>query len=138
MTDNVHTEDGCVLCLVRQLTEGTPKAWWPENEGDTISGVVLRMGEMEEEPGGVPSHIAAMAGRPYTVPFVDLFLGGSGYERSRIKAYGTLLRQGLKAAEIQIGDRLTVRYDGDHVIQKGPYEGRTYRTYTVEVIRGHH
>lgn len=124
MTTETHDHtDNCLMCAVRALTEGDPAATWnPEREGATISGVVLRQGEVHTNFG--------------VVPFVDLWQGGTG--RVRVMAFGAQLRHALSGAAAQIGDRLQVWFDGEREIPakagRGPLR---YKAFSVNVQRGH-
>lgn len=118
-------EDACLMCAVRALTEGDPAVSWnPVTAGATISGVVLRQGEVAAQLFG-------------KIPFVDLWLGGTG--RIRVMAYATLLRHALDRAAAQIGDRLQICFDGESAINRPghPTHGRPYKRFTVNVQRGH-
>lgn len=125
MTDTQERthQDDCLMCTVRALTEGDPAAkWTPDTKGQSVSGVVLRKGELATEFG--------------RVPFVDLWTGGTG--RIRIMAYGAALRHTLDQAAALIGDRLEVWYDGEGTLPaKGRQPERTYRKYSANVQRGH-
>lgn len=124
MTTETHEHaDGCLMCAVRALTEGDPAATWnPTQTGQTISGVVLRMGELATDFG--------------RVPFVDLWQGGTG--RVRVKAYGSQLRHAIDGAAPQIGDRLQVWFDGEREYQpKGGRGPLTYKAFSANVQRGH-
>lgn len=126
MMIETHDWDGCLMCAVRALTEGRAKDWSMDPErkvGDTITGVVLRQGQQ-------PSHFEAQ------VPYVELWLGGA--ERVRVAGHGMVLREALLAAEIQVGDTVTVTFEKVAEIQKGPRAGTTYKVYEVTVQRGHH
>jgi hypothetical protein len=115
-----HERLGRLMCAVRALTEGDPAATWnPEREGATISGVVLRQGEVSTNLG--------------PVPFVDLWQGGTG--RVRVMAYSGQLQVKLTDAAAQIGDWLQVWYGGEHPI--GRLAGKTYKAFSVNVQRGH-
>jgi hypothetical protein len=110
------------MCAVRALTEGVPNMIWnPQNDGDTVFGVVLRQGTLSTEYG--------------PVPFVDLWRGG--HDRVRILAYGSQLRHVLDGAAAQIGDRLQVWYDGERSIIRGAVRGRAYKMFRANVQRGH-
>lgn len=110
------------MCAVRALTEGDPAATWnPTQAGQTISGVVLRMGTLATDFG--------------PVPFVDLWQGGTG--RVRVKAYGSQLQHAIDGAAPQIGDRLQVWFDGERVMEKGRMAGKTYKAFSANVQRGH-
>lgn len=110
------------MCAVRALTEGDPAATWnPTEPGQTISGVVLRMGELATDFG--------------RVPFVDLWQGGTG--RVRVKAYGFSLRHVIDGAAPKIGDRLQFWFDGERVVEKGRMAGKTYKAFSANVQRGH-
>jgi hypothetical protein len=124
-TTEQHTPDGCLMCAVRALTEGEPKAWWP-NEPASVKGVVLKRGE-------VPSQFSIYGG---TVPFVDLWLGGT--ERVRVMAYGAILGGAIQKADPAVGDTLTVVYEGQGTIEHGKHAGKPFRRHSVTVERGHH
>lgn len=111
------------MCAVRALTEGDPAATWaPHVEGATISGVVLKMGELHTEFG--------------KVPFVDLWQGGTG--RVRIKAFGFSLKHALDQAAPLVGDRLQLWYDGLKTVPaRGNRPEQTYKAFTSNVQRGH-
>jgi hypothetical protein len=124
-TEPVDHEADCLMCAVRALTEGDPAVRWPTDDSmaETVSGVVLRQGEVSTNLG--------------QFPFVDLWLGRSN--RVRVMAYNDSLRHALSGAAAQVGDRLTIRFDGEQIIDRPgrPLHGRPYKTYTVEVQRGH-
>lgn len=111
------------MCAVRALTEGDPAVtWMPETPGDSISGVVLRQGTLATDFG--------------PVPFVDLWLGGTG--RVRVKAFNLDLQGALARAEIQVGDTPSIRFDEETThLEKGRMVSRPYRRFTVHVQRGH-
>lgn len=121
-TEQDH-EAGCLMCAVRALTEGDPAvSWRPTEAGATISGVVLRQGEVATNLG--------------PVPFVDLWQGGTG--RVRVMAYSATLRHALSGAAAQIGDRLQVWFDGDRILPaRGRHPERPYKAFSVNVQRGH-
>lgn len=128
MTEHNETatdhEATCLMCAVRALTEGDPAATWtPTTEGQTISGVVLRMGTRATDFG--------------PVPFVDLWTGGIG--RVRIMAYASTLRHALDGVAAQIGDRLSVWFDGEGIVDRPgrPMHGRPYKRFSANVQRGH-
>lgn len=115
----------CLMCAVRALTEGTPAVFWTPEPGQSVSGVVLRIGH---EPS--PFH------RSERVLFVDLWTGGTG--RIRVRAYAASLENALRTAEALVGDRLTLSRGEDGTLTKGMYAGRRYKTFTADVRRGHH
>lgn len=117
-----HVPDGCLLCAVRALTEGTPEIWNP-GEPATVTGVVLRQGHL-------PSTFQT------SVPFVHLWV--EGLRRVRIMGYGLTLGTALEGAALQIGDTLTVEYLGYRTIERGKWAGRPYRHHEISVKRGHH
>lgn len=117
-------EATCLMCAVRALTEGDPAVTWnPAMNaiGETISGVVLRIGEKENVFG--------------PIPFVDLWRGGTG--RVRVMAWSGTLRYELTSAAPQVGDRLSVKYVGEDTVRDGRMAGKTYRKFAVTVQRGH-
>lgn len=124
MTTETHTPDGCLMCAVRALTEGEPKTWWPEETPASVQGVVLRLGTVAQP----------FLGR--LVPYADLWLGGT--DRVRVTAMGAHLESQFTAAAPQVGDVMTVIYEGKHNITGGKYDGRQYRRFAVTVTRGHH
>lgn len=111
------------MCAVRALTEGDPAATWtPTQPGQTISGVVLRQGEVATNFG--------------PVPFVDLWQGGTG--RVRVLAYQASLRHQLSSAAAQIGDRLQLWFDGTQDLPaRGSRPATTYKVFSHNVQRGH-
>jgi hypothetical protein len=125
MTTTKHKPDGCPVCIVRALTEGQPKPWWP-SEPASVKGVVLWV-------GSVPSPYAVLARE--TIPTVDLWIGGT--DRIRIVGYGSVGRE-FDRLKPTVGDTLTVTYTGQGTIDSGKYAGRAYRRHTVELQRGHH
>lgn len=121
VSDSDH-EVSCLMCTVRALTEGDPAATWvPDEEGQKISGVVLRMGELATDFG--------------RVPFVDLWTGGTG--RVRIKAFGSGLRYAIDGVAPQIGDRLQVWFDGMREYQAKDGRVTPYKAFSANVQRGH-
>jgi hypothetical protein len=115
----------CLMCAVRQLTEGTPTVWRPEHIGDSITGVVLTKGQTVNNWG--------------SYPHVDLWLGGE--RRARVVGMKSSVRQGLEAASAQIGDQLTVTYQGNTTENRymfGDMRETTISNYEVKVTRGHH
>lgn len=121
MTEQDH-EANCLMCAVRALTEGDPAATWvPDTAGQSISGVVLRKGELATDLG--------------RIPFVDLWQGGTG--RVRVRAYSGQLRHVLDQAAALIGDRLEIWYDGERIMESGRMKGRTYKAFSANVQRGH-
>jgi len=124
MTSTNHIKDGCPVCIVRALTEGEPKVWFP-SEPATVKGVVLWVGT-------IPNRFAVLA--VDTLPVVDLWL--SGTDRVRLVGYGSLGRD-LERLAPTVGDTLTVQYTGQATISSGRYAGRAYRKYETEIMRGH-
>jgi len=126
MTDHEH-QDGCLMCTVRALTEGEPAAKWKGRApGDEISGVLLKM--------GVEPHTFGRDGR---MVFVDLWMGGTG--RVRVWAGPATLENALTTAAPIVGDRVTIRFVREGQIRKpGPFHGKPFRIYEVDVNRGHH
>lgn len=119
----METVAHCLMCAIRQLTEGRPKTWEPESDGDTVIGIVLRTGTQ-------PSHFQGQ------VPFIDLWLGE--LDRVRVVGHAANLGQAIEAAEAKVGDRIVARFDGRRQVERGRLAGRSYRVFTVEVQRGHH
>jgi len=122
-----HEPDGCPACIVRALTEGESKTWFP-SEPASVKGVVLWVGT-------TPTPMAMGMLAVDTLPVVDLWLGGT--DRIRIVGYGSVGRDLYRLAPT-VGDTLTVAYTGQGTIEGGKYAGRAYRNYTVEIVRGHH
>lgn len=124
MTSNQEPDD-CPVCILRALTEGEPKSWFP-SEPASVNGVVLQYGRTASR------FTAYVDGN---IPFVDLWPGGT--DRVRILGYGSLGRE-LDRLAPTVGDTLTVAYTGQGTIERGKYAGRAYRAHTVEIKRGHH
>lgn len=127
VTIDEHDWDGCLMCAVRTLTLGTPKNWGLDKDtlepGASITGVVMRQGVQ-------PSNYAGQ------VPYVDLWLGG--IKRVRVAGHGMSLRNALEAAETEVGDTMTVTFEGTEEIQTGKMAGRSFRVFAIEMKRGHH
>lgn len=125
MEEKTETHDhqaDCLMCAVRALTEGDPAVSWnPDTKGQTVSGVVLRMGTLATDFG--------------QVPFVDLWLGGQS--RLRVKAFSSGLRHTIDSVAPQIGDRLSLWFDGEQTIERGRFAGKTTRAFSANVQRGH-
>jgi len=115
------------MCAVRTLTEGTPDAWNPGEPSSSVTGVVLRTGD-------VPSTL------PWSPvdsdPFLDLWTGGM--DRVRIVAYGAMLRNAIQKAAALVGDTVTVTFTHWGVINSGKHQGLKFKAFTVSVVRGHH
>lgn len=126
MTDIPHGghQDSCLMCAVRALTEGDPAVTWnPDTPGQSVSGVVLRKGELS-------SNLLI------PVPFVDLWTGGTG--RIRVNEFGRSLRQAIDGAAPQIGDRLQVWYDGEKMLTNSKtLSSMPYKMFRANVQRGH-
>lgn len=128
-TNHDHTgRETCPVCVVRALTEGEPKVWFP-SEPASVKGVVLRTGDT---PAAL--NVSAILGTS-NLPYVDLWLGGM--DRVRLIGFGSLGRE-LDRLKPTVGDTLTVAYTGQGTIQRGKFAGRAYRAHTVEITRGHH
>lgn len=121
MTEHKHS-DNCLMCAVRALTEGIPPLWRPEEVGESVGGVVLKIGEKDDPVIG-------------KVPFVDLWRGGQN--RVRFLAFGMSARAALRSAAPAVGDTLTVWYDGAKPIPSGRLKGQPYKAFSVNVQRGH-
>jgi hypothetical protein len=124
-TQTIRKLPDCVICAVRELTEGTPKIWTPSEAGQFVTGVLIGNGLVPN-----PMHI--------DVPYVDLWLTGT--ERIRVIAAAARLRTGLAEGSPVMGDRITVTYHGVKDVPPSlrTISGRTYREYSVDVARGHH
>lgn len=110
------------MCAVRALTTGEPEiTWQPETEGQTISGVVLRQGTAEILYG--------------PVPFVDLWTGGAA--RTRVLVSAGTLRAALDRAAPEVGDTLTIWFEGWSEPVHGPNRDRRVRVFRAAVRRGH-
>jgi hypothetical protein len=115
-------QDNCLMCAVRALTAGDPELTWkPETEGQMVSGVVLRQGETESHYG--------------PAPYVDLWLGGTA--RTRVVANPLMLRAALERAEAEVGDTLTIWFEGWSEPIHGPNRDRRVRVFRAAVRRGH-
>jgi hypothetical protein len=121
-------QDGCLLCAVRALTEGTPPVWKP-TEGDTVRGVVLARGE---HPG--------LFG---TQTYVDLYVNGhEGTDMEhgvRVRLIGgTVFENHLSGCSPHVGDTLTVKYLGRVAApQTKVRPARMFRDWAMAIRRGH-
>lgn len=114
----------CVFCAVRQLTEGEARRWAPQDQGEYVTGVMLRM------------HVTDLDALLQTRSLLVALWTGS--ERVDVVSYSTNLMIKIEQADPKVGDRVTVRYLGQQTVQEGRFKGLHYRDFDVTVERGHH
>lgn len=126
METELPTVPDCLLCAVRQLTEGDGPFAALELEGESASGVVLKIEDPAQQLMG--QEIKGLA--------VTLWTGGM--DRVRVVSYSPAFRARFESAAPQIGDRLTVTRMADGRVDRGRFQGRRFSEWSVEVERGHH
>lgn len=126
------TGEQCLLCLVRQMTEGVPESVDLTEPGDSVTGVVLRRGT-------VP-HPFFLPPPDDTVPFIDLWVASALYTvRRRFIAYGFPAQRAITDTDPQIGDTWTIHYEGRRPVpNRRTGETREIKIFRADVKRGHH
>lgn len=92
------------------------EAWIPENEGDTIIGIVESVSTREGEHGD------------YTIVTIQTDDG----ELLAVHGFGMVLAGHLDKDRPQTGDRYAIRYAGE----RGSKNGRTYKDWRTAIRRG--
>jgi hypothetical protein len=109
--------------LLDQVEEDDSEGWVPENPGDGIQGVIVRIGEtrsdFEDDPG------KAM------VPTWTLQTKDGG--KWRVIGYGAVLKREMQDSGAEIGDLAAIKFFGEKPIKKGKFAGKLYKHYGVAV-----
>lgn len=92
------------------------EAWIPENEGDTIIGIVESVSTREGEHGD------------YTIVTIQTDDG----ELLAVHGFGMVLAGHLDKDKPHTGDRYAIRYAGE----RGSKNGRTYKDWRTAIRRG--
>ncbi len=92
------------------------EAWIPENEGDTIIGIVETVSTRDGEHG--------------TYPIVTIQTDDG--EHRAVHGFGTVLAGHIEQDKPQPGDRYAIRYAGE----RGSKNGRTYKDWRTAIRRG--
>jgi hypothetical protein len=129
MDVELPTVPDCLLCAVRQLTEGDGPAAALELEGENASGVVLKI-----EDTKYPTQ--QLMGQEIKGLAVTLWTGGM--DRVRAVSYSAVFRAQLESAAPQVGDRLTIIRLADGRVDRGKFQGRQFSQWSLTVERGHH
>lgn len=107
--------------LLDSIDEEDSEGWVPEEAGEGVQGVVLKIGETR-------SDFSDQAAPTVTIET-------SEGEKLRVIGYGTVLRREILDADPKPGDLFAVRYFGEKPIKKGPFAGKTFKHYKVAVRR---
>jgi hypothetical protein len=107
--------------LLDSIEEDDSEGWVPENVGDGIQGVVLKVGETR-------SDFSDEMAPTVTIETTE----GNKY---RIIGYGAVLRREILDADPHPGDLFACRYFGEKVIKKGKWTGKKYKHFGIAVRR---
>lgn len=92
------------------------EAWIPDQEGDTIIGIVETVSTRDGEHG--------------TYPIVTIQTDDG--EHRAVHGFGTVLTGHIEQDKPQPGDRYAIRYAGE----RGSKNGRTYKDWRTAIRRG--
>lgn len=107
--------------LLESIDEDDSEGWVPEEVGEGVQGVVLKVGETR-------SDFSDQAAPTVTIETAE----GA---KLRVIGYGTVLRREILDADPHPGDLFACRYFGEKPIKKGPFAGKTFKHYKVAVRR---
>lgn len=111
--------------LLNSVQEDDSEGWVPAEKGDSLSGVVIKIGETRSD--------FARDGEDPMCPTVTV-LTKEG-DKFRVIGFGAVLKRELADADPQVGDLFAVKYWGEKLIKKGKYAGKPYKHYSVAVKR---
>lgn len=119
--------------LLNTVDEDDAEGWNPQERGEGLAGRVTKLGETR-------SDFAAKDEDPMcpTVTVQGAIITAEGSKESgkyRIIGFSSVLKKELVAADPQVGDLIAVKYWGEKPIKRGPFAGKNYRHYSVNVIR---
>lgn len=117
-------EFGAAEDLLDEVDEDDAEGWNPAERGESISGVVVKIGETRSD--------FAQKGEDPMVPTVTIQNRDGKF---RVIGFASVLRKELAAGidngTIKVGNLFAAKYWGDKPIKRGPFAGKTYRHYTV-------
>lgn len=109
--------------LLNSVDEDDSEGWVPTERGESISGVVVKIGETRSD--FATSEEDAMC-PTVTIQIKD----GTKY---RVIGFGAVLRRELADAHARVGDLMAVKYWGEKPIRKGKFAGKNYKHFSVAV-----
>lgn len=118
LLDEVGVEDDN-LDLLDEVIEDDAEGWVPNERGDGVQGVVLKVGETRS---GFSDDMA---------PTVTIETKEGN--KLRIIGYGAVLRREILDHDPQPGDVFAVKYFGEKTIKNGKYAGKPYKHFGVAV-----
>lgn len=119
MFDEIDEDDA--FDLLDSIMEDDSEGWVPEEAGDGVQGVVLKVGETK-------SDFSDELAPTVTIETKD----GS---KLRIIGFGSVLRREITDADPHPGDLFAVKYYGEKKIKNGKWAGKLYKHYGVAVRR---
>ena len=111
--------------LLGEIDEDDSEGWVPENAGEGVQGVVIKVGETRSD--------FARDGEDPMVPTVTIETKTG--EKYRIIGYGAVLKREMQDADPQVGDLFAIKYFGDKLVKKGKWAGKPYKHFGVAVRR---
>lgn len=114
--------------LLNEVIEDDSEGWVPEDAGDGVSGIVLKVGETTSDFEDDPEKAK--------VPMITIQTKDG--TKLRITGYGAVLRRELYDAKPEVGDLLAVKYFGEKPLKKGKFAGKMYKHFGVAVRRAKH
>lgn len=110
--------------LLDQVEEDDSEGWVPENAGEGISGVLVKIGRTKSDFEDDPDKAMVPT---WTIQTKD----GTKW---RVIGYGAVLRREMQDAEeagLEVGHLVAVKYFGEKLIKKGKFAGKPYKHYGV-------
>lgn len=107
--------------LLGQVQEDDAEGWVPTEKGESLSGVVVKVGETRSD--------FAKPGEDPMVPTVTVLTRDG--DKYRVIGFGSVLKREIEDANVQVGGLFAVKYWGEKPIKKGPFAGKNYKHYTV-------
>ena len=109
--------------LLNSVQEDDAEGWNPQEKGEAISGVVIKLGETRSD--------FAKDGEDPMVPTVTVQTkDGTKY---RVIGYGTVLKREMTDAAPQVGDLFAAKYWGQKPVRNGKWAGKNFRHFTIAV-----
>lgn len=109
--------------LLNSVQEDDAEGWVPEKRGDSLAGVVIKVGETRSD--------FAKPGEDPMVPTVTVQTRDG--DKYRVIGFGSVLKREIEDQDPQVGDIFAVKYWGEKPIKRGPYAGKNYKHYSVAV-----
>lgn len=105
--------------LLDDIDEDDSEGWVPDEVGEGIQGVVIKVGETRSDFSDEPAPTVTIRTK-------------SG-EKFRIIGFGAVLKREIQDADPQIGDTFAAKYFGEKPVKNGKWAGRNYRHFGVAV-----